>query len=143
MPSIAHLFLGGMVGYSLYLISDKKFTKYHAMLLMLTNYLGPDLGWVLGIGDYTHTYVGYLVFSLLLGLFYSYFTRFSPDFKKRILVDKGHNQIPFANAYFIACAGGIMHVYLDGVMNHKGNFHLLPAIGDVNEVIWSIDDFFD
>ncbi|MBN2153581.1 MAG: hypothetical protein JW839_19150 [Candidatus Lokiarchaeota archaeon] len=143
MPSIAHLFLGGMVGYSLYLISDKRFSKYHVMILFLSNYLGPDLGWVLGIGDFTHTYAGYIVFAFFLALFYSYFTRFSPDFKRRTLVDSGCNRVPYAAAFFLACAGGIMHIYLDGVMNHRGNFHLFPEIGTFEETIVSINDFFN
>ncbi|MEX2682539.1 MAG: hypothetical protein Q6373_013145 [Candidatus Sigynarchaeota archaeon] len=143
MPSIAHLFLGGMVGYSLYMISDKRFSKYHVMILFLANYLGPDLGWVLGIGYFTHTYAGYLVFALFLAFFYSYFTRFSPNFKKRILEDNGYNRIPYANSFLLACAGGIMHVYLDGVMNHQGNFHLFPEIGNLDEFIVSINDFFN
>jgi len=143
MPSIAHLFLGGLVGYSLYLISDKRFSKYHVMILFLANYLGPDLGWVLGIGNFTHTYAGYLVFALFLAFFYSYFTRFSPDFKKKVLIDNGHNRIPYANSFLLACAGGIMHIYLDGVMNHQGNFHLFPGIGNLDEVIVSINGFFN
>ncbi len=141
MPSIAHLFLGGMIGYALYLISDKRFSKYHVMILFLANYLGPDIGWVLGIGDFTHSYAGYLVFAFLLAFFYSYFTRFSPDFKRRLLVDSGSNRVPYASAYFLACAGGIMHVYLDGVINHQGDFHLFPAIGNIDELVVSINDF--
>jgi hypothetical protein len=131
-----------MVGYALYIISDKKFSKYHVMILMIANYLGPDLGWALGIGDFTHTYVGYLAFAVFIAFFYSYFTRFTPDFKKRVLVDKGYNRIPYPSAYFLACAGGIMHVYLDGVMNHQGKFHLFPALGSLDEFIVSIHDFF-
>nr|MDO8117628.1 hypothetical protein [Candidatus Sigynarchaeota archaeon] len=142
MPSIAHLFLGGMVGYSLHVISDKRFSKYHVMILMIANYLGPDLGWVLGIGDFTHTYVGIIFFDIFLAFFYSYFTRFSPDFKRKILVDNGYNKVPYMNAFFLACAGGIMHVYLDGVMNHQGDFHLFPGFGTLDEFVMSINDFF-
>ncbi len=132
-----------MVGYALYLISDKRFSKYHVMILMLANYLGPDLGWVLGLGDITHSYVGSLAFNVFFAFFYSYFTRFSPDFKRRLLIDSGHNRVPYANAYFLACTGGIMHVYLDGVMNSRGDFYMFPAVGDLDKFTVSIDDFFD
>jgi hypothetical protein len=132
-----------MVGYTLYIISEKKFSKYHVMILMLANYVGPDIGWIIGLGNFTHTYAGYLVFAVFLAFFYSYFTRFSPDLKKRELVDNGHNKIPYMASYLLACAGGIMHVYLDGVMNHQGKFHLFPALGNLDEAIVTINDFFN
>ncbi len=45
MPSIGHLLLGGMLSLILYYFGDKKnFTKYHAFILFVNNYLGPDLG---------------------------------------------------------------------------------------------------
>nr|MDO8115082.1 hypothetical protein [Candidatus Sigynarchaeota archaeon] len=143
MPSIAHFFLGLMVGYFLFTISNKRFSKYHAMILAFSNYIGPDLGWVLGIGDFTHTYAGFLVFALFLAFFHSYFTRFSPEFKKRDLIDNGCNRVPYTSAFLLTCAGGLMHVYLDGVMNHQGDFHLLPAIGSFDEFIMSINNFFN
>lgn len=132
-----------MIGYFLHVISEKRFSKHHVLLLFLANYVGPDLGWITGIGYFTHTYAGYLVFAVFLAFFYSYFTRFSPDLARRELVDNGSNKIPYPSAYLLACAGGIMHIYLDGVMNHQGNFHLFPSIGSIDEAIVSINEFFN
>ncbi|MHA1679493.1 MAG: hypothetical protein ACTSUE_00700 [Promethearchaeota archaeon] len=143
MPSIAHLLLGGMVGYALYIISDKKFSKYHVMIFVLANYPGPDIGWVLGIGYFTHAYAGFFLFASILAFIYAYFTRFSPDFKNRELVDGGYNRVPYASAFLITSAGGLMHIYLDGVMNHQGVFHLFPALGSLDEFVFSINDFFN
>jgi hypothetical protein len=144
LPSIGHLFLGGMIGWFLYLISGKRFTKYHAFILMYNSYMGPDAGWVIGLGGYTHTVVGYVFFAIFLAGMYSYFTRFSVDFKKKELIDLGTPRVPYLNTFFIATAGGIMHNYLDGLMNYGGNFKLFPNItASINNFrqFWDVSPF--
>ncbi|HEY0090292.1 MAG TPA: hypothetical protein VGB37_15695, partial [Candidatus Lokiarchaeia archaeon] len=90
MPSIAHLILGGIIGLCLYYISDGKFTKTHVFILFLCNYLGPDVGWVLGIGHYTHSLTFWPIFAIVLAYLYRYFTRFTiktEGFKKFEIID--------------------------------------------------------
>ncbi len=143
MPSIGHLLLGGMLSLILYYFGDKKkFTKYHAFILFVNNYLGPDLGWVLLIGEYTHTIVGFAIFALFIAFFFSYFTRFSPDFKHKDLTEHP-KQVRYLNTLCLVIAGGTMHNYLDGIINHEGHFYIVPEIGAVPEVSPTIQDFID
>jgi len=97
--------------------------------------MGPDFYWVTGLGGISHTVGGFVILSLFLAGMYSYFTRFSVDFKKKELIDLGTPHIPYLNTYFIVAAGGIMHNYLDGVINYGGNFNLWP------DLTASINDF--
>ncbi|MHA1339550.1 MAG: hypothetical protein ACTSRZ_04435 [Promethearchaeota archaeon] len=142
MPSIAHLILGGFIGVFLYKISNGKFSKHHVFLLFMNNYLGPDVGWALGIGDFTHTLFGYAIFALLLTLFYSYFTRFSVDFKKIILIDNKKIKLGYLASYLLVLAGGVMHIYLDGIMNYNGRFYYFPALNEgdsrISMTIWDL-----
>jgi len=77
IPSIAHLLLGAVVGISLFYISDGKFSKTHAFILMLNNYFGPDAGYLVGLGNYTHSYLFWPLFAIVLTFFYHYFTKFT------------------------------------------------------------------
>ncbi len=141
MPSLGHLFLGAMIGLSLYYISDKKFTKYHAFILFMNNYLGPDVGWVTDIGWLSHTVFGFAIFAFPLAAIYSYFTRFSPDFKRKTLTDLGKSRVPFLNTYCVVLAGGILHNYFDGIINYGGIFYLFPSIGNTPRFDVAINDF--
>ncbi len=143
MPSIGHLLLGGLLSLILYYFGDKKkFTKYHAFILFVNNYLGPDLGWVLLIGEYTHTIVGFAIFALFIAFFFSYFTRFSPDFKRKDLTEHP-KQVPYLNALCLVIAGGTMHNYLDGIINHEGHFYIVPEMGGIPAVSPTIQDFIN
>jgi len=77
MPSIAHLVMGGIIGICLYYISDGKFSKTHVFILFLGNYVGPDVGWVLGVGRFSHSLLFYPLFAVGLAYVYRYFTRFT------------------------------------------------------------------
>ena len=77
MPSIAHFVMGGVIAICLYYISNGKFTKTHAFIFFLSNYLGPDIGWVFGIGYYSHSLLFWPLFALLVAYVYYYFTRFT------------------------------------------------------------------
>ncbi len=132
MPSIAHLVLGGVFGICLYYISNGKFSKTHVFVLFLNNYLGPDTGWVLGpIGPFTHTLVGWCLFAFILAIFYHYFTRFGlklNGLKDIELIDHGKSKMPYLSVYCLVAAGGIMHNYLDGIMNNTGRFYFIPEL---------------
>jgi hypothetical protein len=144
MPSIAHLILGAIVGTCLYYISDGKFSKTHVFVLFLNNYLGPDVGWVLGLGAITHSIIFWPVFAFILSYFYHYFTRFTIEIdgiKNIKLVDLERHKLSYINVYFLVLAGGIMHNYLDGVMNRGGDFYIIPEISSYSGVTWTIDDF--
>jgi len=141
MPSIAHLILGGFIGIFLYKISNGKFSKHHVFILFMNNYIGPDTGWALNIGSFTHTLFGNTIYSLLLSIFYSYFTKFSIDYKKKVLIDNGNQKLNFLATYFVVMAGGIMHIYLDGVINYNGTFYYFPQIGDISRIDFTIMDF--
>ncbi len=144
MPSIAHLILGFGLGLCLYYLSNGKFSKNHVFILCLNNYLGPDVGWALGIGSFTHALVGYFFFAFILAIFYHYLTRFTFSFesiKKIEIIDLERPKLSYVNTYFLVLAGGVMHVYLDGAMNSAGVFYLVPALGANEGVSWSLIDF--
>jgi hypothetical protein len=145
MPSIAHLFFGGIFGIFLYYISDKKFSKYHVFVLFMNNYLGPDTGWVIGLGQYTHTVVGFTLYAFILAAFYYYFTRFNlkiNGIKDIELIDQEKPRLNYLNVYCLVLAGGIMHVYLDGMMNSGGVLRILPSISSIyGGLDMTIEDF--
>ncbi|MHA1294141.1 MAG: hypothetical protein ACTSQJ_15930 [Promethearchaeota archaeon] len=145
MPSIAHLVLGGIIGMCLYYMSDGKFTKTHVFIFFMNNYLGPDVGWALGVGTYTHTLLGWFFFAFLLAVFYHYFTRFTikvNGFKDIEIVDTEHYRLSYLNVYCLVLAGGILHLYLDSTMNSAGVFNLLPEIPGISKSLsWTLPDF--
>ena len=145
MPSIAHLVMGGIIGICLYYISDKKFSKTHVFILFLGNYVGPDVGWVLGIGRFSHSLLFWPVFALALAYVYRYFTRFTLRFngiKDIEIVDLEHYKLQYLNTYFLVLAGGIMHLYLDSIMNKQGEFRIIPQLPFMNEeYTWLLEDF--
>ena len=131
MPSIAHLVLGGVFGICLYYISSGKFSKHHVFIFFLNNYLGPDLGWVTGLGTYTHTLLGWFFFAFAVAILYHYFTRFTIKTKNlfRIeFIDLEKHKITYINTYYVVLAGGILHNYLDSTINYGGRFFLLPPL---------------
>ena len=145
LPSIAHLFLGAVVGISLFYISDGKFSKTHALILMLNNYFGPDAGYVVGLGNYTHSYLFWPLFAMLLTFFYHYFTKFTikiDKIREIELIELKDYKLTFLNTYFVVIAGGFMHCYLDGMMNWKGVFMLSPEIGGTPAFHPTLDDVF-
>ncbi len=145
MPSIAHLVMGGIIGICLYYISDKKFSKTHVFILFLGNYVGPDVGWVLGIGRFSHSLVFWPVFAIGLAYVYHYFTRFTlriNGIKDIEIIDLEHYKLDYLNTYFLVLAGGIMHLYLDGIMNKQGEFRIIPQMSfNSEEYTWLLEDF--
>ena len=144
MPTIAHLVLGAVIGISLYYISDGKFSKTHVFVLFLNNYLGPDVGWVLGLGAITHSIAFWPVFAFVLSYFYHYFTRFTIEIdgiKNIELIDLEKHKMSYINVYLLVVAGGILHNYIDGMMNRGGIFYIIPQIKNLSGVSWTIDDF--
>ena len=144
MPSIAHLILGGLIGLCLYYISDGKFTKTHVFILFLCNYLGPDVGWVLGIGHYTHSLTFYPIFTIILAYLYRYFTRFTfktEGFKKFEIIDLEKPELRYLNTYFLVLASGIMHICLDGLINDVGAFIVIPQFPITeDDIIFTLED---
>ena len=144
MPSIAHLILGGTIAICLYYVSDGKFTKTHAFIFFLCNYLGPDVGWVFGIGRITHSLLFWPLFALILAYFYHYFTRFTikiDGIKNVELIDLEGYKLHYLNTYLLVLAAGILHLYLDGIMNKEGEFRIIPQLPlNSEELYWTLND---
>jgi len=145
MPSIAHLIMGGIIGICLYYISDRKFSKTHVFILFLGNYVGPDVGWVLGIGRFSHSLLFWPLFAMGLAYVYHYFTRFTIRFdgiKDVEIIDLEYYKLKYINTYFLVLAGGIMHLYLDSIMNKQGEFRIIPQLPfNYEEYTWKLADF--
>lgn len=145
MPSIAHLVLGGIFGICLYYISNGKFTKTHVFILFLNNYLGPDVGWVFGIGFFTHTPFVWPLFALVLAIIYHYFTRFTlkiDGIKNVEIIDLERHKLSFLNTYLIVLAAGLMHIHLDDLLNYTGVFIIIPQFSSNFEgLTWTLEDF--
>ena len=146
MPSIAHLVLGGVIALCFYYISNGKFTKTHAFIFFLCNYLGPDIGWVLGIGRFTHSLLFWPLFALILAYFYHYFTRFTiriDSIKNVEIIDLEGHKLHYFNTYLLVLAAGILHLYLDGIINKEGEFRIIPQLPLNHEgLYWTLNDFF-
>ncbi len=100
-------------------------------MLFLSNYLGPDVFWVLGIGRYAHALLFWPLFALILTLPYRYFTRFTikiDGIKNIEIIDLERYKLHYLNTYFLVLAGGIMHNYLDGIMKIEGEFRIIPQL---------------
>ncbi|MHA1148339.1 MAG: hypothetical protein ACTSR8_08845 [Promethearchaeota archaeon] len=146
MPSIAHLVLGTIVGLSLYYISDSKFSKTHVFILMMNNYYGPDAGYIVGLGTYTHTLVLWPVFALIMAIFYHYITKFSlqiDGIKKIELIELEEHKLTYINTYLLVLAGGIMHIYLDGILNWIGVLMIFPPLMGYEGFYPTLDDLFN
>ena len=146
MPSIAHLVLGGVIALCFYYISNGKFTKTHAFIFFLCNYLGPDVGWVLGIGRFTHSLLFWPLFALILAYLYHYFTRFTiriDSIKNVEIIDLEGYKLHYFNTYLLVLAAGILHLYLDGIMNKEGEFRIIPQLPlNYEGLYWTLNDFF-
>jgi len=131
MPSIAHLVLGGFLAISLYYISDGKFSKTHAFIFFLNNYIGPDIGWLIGLGYYTHNLVSWFFFAMGLAIFYYYLTRFSFEIdglRKIEIIDREKYKLSYLQTFCLVLAGGILHIYLDDTINYEGIYHIIPQL---------------
>ena len=146
MPSIAHLVLGGTLAICLYYISEGKFSKTHCFIFFLNNYLGPDVGWVLGIGRFSHSLLFWPLFAFILAYIYHYFTRFTikiDGIRNIEIIDLERHKLHYFNTYLLVLAAGIMHIYLDGVVNKGGRFSVIPEIVPVYEGLFlTYEDFF-
>lgn len=144
MPSIAHLVMGGIIAICLYYISEGRFSKTHVFILFLSNYVGPDVGWVLGVGRFTHSLLFWPLFALLLAYIYHYFTRFTikiDGLKNIEIIDLEYHKLKYINTYFLVLAGGIMHLYLDGIMNKQGEFRIIPQLLFISKAYtWKLED---
>ena len=145
MPSIAHFVMGGVIAICLYYISDGKFTKTHAFIFFLSNYLGPDIGWVFGIGRFTHSLVFWPLFAVIVAYIYYYFTRFTikiDGIKNVEIIDLEGHKLHYFNTYLLVLSAGILHNYLDGIMNKKGTFRIIPQLPLNDEgLYWTLNDF--
>ncbi|MFX1382443.1 MAG: hypothetical protein ACFFBP_08335 [Promethearchaeota archaeon] len=144
MPSISHLILGGFFGICLYYISDKKFSKTHVFIFFLNNYLGPDVGWVIGLGRISHSILFWPLFALILACFYYYFNKFTlkiDGIRNIELIELNKHKLKYINTYLLVLAGGVMHNYLDSIINNGGIFSFFPKISSYNGISWTIEDF--
>jgi len=143
MPSIAHLVLGALLGICLYYISDGKFTKTHVLILFFNNYYGPDAGYLCGLGTYTHTLMFWPIFALILTVIYHYFTKFTikiNGIKNIEIIELDEYKLSYLNTYFLVLAGGIMHIYLDGILNAAGVLMIIPPVGNYEGLYPMLED---
>ncbi len=137
--------LGATIGLCLYYISDGKFTKTHAFIFFLSNYIAPDVGWVFGIGLFTHSLLFWPLFAFILAYFFYYFTRFTikiDGIKNVEIIDLEGHKLHYLNTYLLVLSAGILHNYLDGLMNKGGSFRIIPQFPFNDEgLYWTLNDF--
>ncbi|MHA1283034.1 MAG: hypothetical protein ACTSQP_11065 [Promethearchaeota archaeon] len=146
MPTLPHLILGGIFGVCLYYISDRKFTKMHVFILFINNLLGPDLGWVLGVGNISHSIIGTIFYALFLTFIYHYITKFTikiDGIKDIEIIELEKHRLSYSQTYYLVLAGCIMHNYLDDIINNGGVFIITPNIGDYKGFRLTINDLIE
>jgi len=142
MPSIAHFILAGIIGLSLYSISDGKFSKIHIFIFFMNNVWGPDLIATIGL-PISHSILFWPLCAYFLTFPYYYFTKFTVNLKgwrKFEIIELKEKKLTFSQTFFLVLAGGVMHNYLDFMLNNMGYIVLVPSIANFNTVSLTIID---
>jgi len=149
MPGFAHIIFA--LGLSVFLnkFSDGKFTSKHALIFIVNNLFGPDLAGLFVPYDsaaylFLHGY-GWFLMALALVIPWDIFVNrtswdsqkkrpkfFDPD-KKRIM--------SIAQVYFLICAGGIFHLFID-IIGHPSYITYMNQAGFPWGVVWFGGDFY-
>ncbi|MFX0018753.1 MAG: hypothetical protein ACFFB1_12455 [Promethearchaeota archaeon] len=142
MPSIAHFVLAGIIGLSLYSISDGKFSKTHIFIFFMNNIWGPDLIATIGL-SISHSILLWPLCAYFLTFPYHYFTKFTVNLKswrKFDIIEVKEKRLTFLQTFYLVLAGGIMHLYLDFMINNMGYIVLVPNIINFDTVSFSLYD---
>ena len=142
MPSTAHFILGGIIGLSLYSISDRKFSKMHIFIFFMNNIWGPDLIATIGL-PISHSILFWPLCAYFLTFPYHYFTKFTVNLKswrKFEIIELKEKTLTFSQTFFLVLAGGIMHNYLDFMLNNMGYIVLVPSIANFDTVSFTLYD---
>ncbi|MGB5911104.1 MAG: hypothetical protein WBH31_07930 [Promethearchaeia archaeon] len=142
MPTIAHFILAGIIGLSLYSISDGKFSKIHIFIFFMNNVWGPDLIATIGL-PISHSILLWPLCAYFLTFPYHYFTKFTVNLKswrKFEIIELKEKRLNFSQTFFLVLAGGIMHIYLDFMINNMGYIVLVPGIANFGTVAFTLYD---
>jgi len=142
MPTIAHFILAGIIGLSFYSISDGKFSKIHIFIFFMNNVWGPDLIATIGL-PISHSILLWPLCAYFLTFPYHYFTKFTvnlKDWRKFEIVELKEKRLTFSQTFFLVLAGGIMHLYLDFMINNMGYIVLVPSIANFDTVSFTLYD---
>ncbi|MFX0148343.1 MAG: hypothetical protein ACFE8E_11440 [Candidatus Hodarchaeota archaeon] len=142
MPSIAHFVLGGIIGLTFYSISSGKFSKTHIFVLFMNNVWGPDIIATFGF-PISHSLLLWPLCAFFLTYPYHYFTKFSfklQSWKKFQIIEFKQRKLSFLQTFFLVLAGGIMHLYLDFMINNVGYIILIPGIVNFKGVFFTLYD---
>ena len=135
MPEAAHYIIGMSILIPLFYITDGKFNKKVAIIFLINNWIGPDLGQVysklFGIEDAVgidfHWFIPFMFFAIPMGYFYSYMSRFSvtkTSGAKGFLTikDDVSKDVSWRNAYLLCLSGGLLHTIADAIFTMWPNF---------------------
>ncbi len=142
MPTIAHFILAGIIGLSLYSISDGKFSKIHIFIFFMNNVWGPDLIATIGL-PISHSILLWPLCAYFLTFPYHYFTKFTVNLKswrKFEIIELKEKRLTFLQTFYLVLAGGIMHLYLDFMINNIGYIVLVPSIANFDTVSFTLYD---
>lgn len=142
MPTIAHFILAGIIGLSFYSISDGKFSKIHIFIFFMNNVWGPDLIATIGL-PISHSILLWPLCAYFLTFPYHYFTKFTVNLKnwrKFEIIELKEKRLTFSQTFFLVLAGGIMHIYLDFMINNMGYIVLVPGIANFGTVSFTLYD---
>ncbi|MFX1588491.1 MAG: hypothetical protein ACFFC1_10070, partial [Promethearchaeota archaeon] len=142
MPTIAHFILAGIIGLSLYFISDGKFSKIHIFIFFMNNVWGPDLIATIGLAV-SHSILLWPLCAYFLTFPYHYFTKFTINLKnwrKFEIIELKEKRLTFSQTFFLVLAGGIMHLYLDFMINNVGYIVLVPSFANFGTVSFTLYD---
>ena len=142
MPSFAHFVLGGIIGLAFYSISMGKFSKTHVFILFMNNVWGPDIIATFGF-PISHSLLLWPLCAFFLTYPYHYFTKFSfktESWKRFEIMELQKRKLTFSQTFFLVLAGGIMHLYLDFMINNVGYIILIPGIGNFRGLFFTLYD---
>lgn len=123
-----------------------KINRMALAIYVLNNYIGPDSYWVYSFFPINgHTFLGYVIWSIPLSLFYSYLSRFRLLKNKKAtrinykfsLEDTQKYSVDWKNAYFLTFAGGCSHFFIDMIGHITEPIFLAPNVITNLDVIQS------
>ncbi len=149
MPEAGHFVIGLSIIVPIIYLTDGKFSKKVAIIFLLNNWLGPDLGQIYSklfrLEDITgldfHWFLPFMLWAIPLAYFYSYFSRFSVQKGDKFLSinDDGFREISWRDAYLLCISGGLLHTIADAIFRkqvYNSTIKILddfiqPDIGDL------------
>ncbi|MFW9829629.1 MAG: hypothetical protein ACFFEY_18800, partial [Candidatus Thorarchaeota archaeon] len=125
-----------------YSISARKFSKTHVFVLFMNNVWGPDIIATFGF-PVSHSLLLWPLCAFFLAFPYHYFTKFSislEKWKKLEIIELKRRKLSFSQTFFLILAGGILHLYLDFMINNVGYIILIPGFANFEGVFFTLFD---